>query len=539
MISSPEPRVRLKNLEISLPEWGDRKSAVNNVSFDLMENEIVCIVGESGSGKSVLSKAIMKLLPDYMKLAGGNIILGGDDITNASPEKMRKIRGARIGMIFQDPMSALNPLIKVGSQIMEVLEIHGNFLLKNENRNKVLEMLDLVRLPDPEKIYDAFPHQLSGGQRQRVMIAMALILDPEVLIADEPTTALDVTSQAQILSLIKSLQKRKKTSVLFVTHDFGVVAEIADRIVVMKSGEMVEQGRAEEILKTPKHHYTKTLINSVPKLEFKDSLERDRKLNTVLLVRTLNKKFQGKKSLIGANGRDVIAVKDANISLQSGKTLGVVGESGSGKSTLAKCVAQLITPDSGEVFLNEKNLLKLKRDELRIARKEMQVVFQDPFSSLNPRETVLEIVSKGPIIHGASRHEAEKTARELLETVGLSQQAANRYPHEFSGGQRQRVGIARALALKPTLLIADEPVSALDVTVQAQVLKLLADVREKYNLAMLFITHDLRVAAQVCDDIIVMKRGEIVEHGTTKFVFTNPQHSYTRELLSAIPGSWL
>jgi len=446
-----------------------------------------------------------------------------------------------IGMIFQDPMSALNPLITIGLQIAEIVRIHNPTRPKSVVKAQVIEMLDQVRLPDPARVYHAYPHELSGGQRQRAMIAMSLILDPQVLIADEPTTALDVTSQAQILSLIKNLQARKGTSVIFVTHDFGVVAEMADRIVVMKSGELVEQGSAKDLLKSPQHPYTKALLDAVPKMSFRPNNGAPTPLcPEVLRVSGLQKVYRATSSLIGRKGRDITAVANANICIQRGKTLGVVGESGSGKSTFARCIAQLIRPDAGEVLLQSRDLMKMSPADLRSARKGMQMVFQDPFSSLNPREKILDIVAKGPILHGTSRVEAKRRARELLETVGLSQKAADRYPHEFSGGQRQRIGIARALALEPALLIADEPVSALDVTIQAQVLKLLEDVRERYQLAMLFITHDLRVAAQVCDDIVVMQYGEIIESGTTQAVFTNPKNQYTKDLLAAIPGKeWL
>ena len=397
-------------------------------------------------------------------------------------------------------------------------------------------MLAAVHLPDPQAIFGAYPHQVSGGQRQRAMIAMALVLEPDVLIADEPTTALDVTTQAQILALIREVQRARHMSVLFITHDFGVVAEIAHRIVVMQHGRVIEQGPATEILETPREDYTRMLLAAVPDLV---PVHRDKDFSheaIALHVDGLEKNYRSRRGLFGRAGRSVHAAKAVRFEIRRGETLGIVGESGSGKSTVARCVTRLVEPDSGQIRIGDVDFAALSQAALRPLRKRIQMVFQDPYSSLDPRHTVGNLIAEGPIVHGTSTAKALQRARELLELVGLDSKAADRYPHEFSGGQRQRIGLARALALDPEILVADEPVSALDVSVQEQVLRLLADIRERLGLTMLFITHDLRVAAQVCDSIAVMRHGEIVEMGSTRNVFAQPRHAYTRELLAAVPG---
>jgi peptide/nickel transport system ATP-binding protein len=437
-------------------------------------------------------------------------------------------------MIFQEPMSALNPLHSIGRQIEEVLLIHEPQWTKSQRVTKVLEILEAVKLPNPELIFHSYPHQLSGGQRQRAMIAMALILRPDILIADEPTTALDVTTQAEILKLIKDLQANEGTGVIFITHDIGVVAEIGDTAVVMSRGLIVERGPVEQVLKNPQDQYTQMLIASVPRLSPR---QIEPCLDTQALkitVSDLSKTF--KSSSLFKRGRTVKAVDNVSFSLRSGETLGVVGESGSGKSTLARCIVRLIDTDSGSIVIDKENITGSSKKSLLPLRRKMQMVFQDPYGSLNPRLTVLKMVAQGPILHGVPEIEATNRALELLELVGLGKTAANRYPNEFSGGQRQRIGIARALALRPSILVADEPVSALDVSVQSQVLKLLDDLKKRLGLTMLFVTHDLRVAAQVCDSILVMQRGQVVEYGQTRSVFDSPKHPYTQQLLRAIPG---
>jgi peptide/nickel transport system ATP-binding protein len=530
--------LRIDSLSVALPAWADRPLAVRELSLELRRNEILCVVGESGSGKSVMARAVMGLLAaPHVRATGGRILFEGEDLLQATPERMRAIRGSRIAMIFQEPMTAFNPVMTIGRQIEEMVLVHRD-LTRAERHKRIVTLLNEVRLPDPERILSAYPHELSGGQRQRAMIAMALILEPAILIADEPTTALDVTTQAQILALIKELQVKRQTGVLFITHDFGVVAEIADRVAVMQHGNLVEIGQAAQVLNSPQHPYTKTLIAAVP--ELKPRLQRPRNGSAVLLsAKGVSKDFRSATSWFGRGGRAVQAVKSVDLSVRRGDTLGLVGESGSGKSTLARCIIRLIEPDAGTVRLGELELTGLSRRQLRPHRKRIQMVFQDPFGSLNQRLTAAQLIAQGPIAHGVPAHEALAAARELLSLVRLDPAAADRYPHEFSGGQRQRIGIARALALKPEVLVADEPVSALDVSVQAQVLQLLADIRERLQLTMLFITHDLRVAAQVCDEIAVMRHGEIVETGPTAEVFADPKHAYTRELLAAVPGrSW-
>jgi peptide/nickel transport system ATP-binding protein len=529
-----DPVLTIEGLTVALPAWADRRYAVEGVSLALSLNEILCVVGESGSGKSVMARAVMRLLPEpRLRPVAGRIVFEGEDLLAAPEKRLREVRGGRIAMIFQEPMTALNPLMPIGRQIDEMIETHLE-LKRAERRRRILRMLEDVRLPDPERILHAYPHEISGGQRQRAMIAMALVLEPAVLIADEPTTALDVTTQAQILALIRELQKKHRTGVVFITHDFGVVAEIADRVAVMRQGELVELGAAPQVLNAPQHPYTRALIAAVPSLVPRAT--RRAEGAAVLTLEKVDQTYGGRGGLFGTTRRRVHAVKGVNIAVRRGETLGLVGESGSGKSTLARCIVRLVEAQSGRILLDGTDLRALSRRSRRPHRRRIQMVFQDPFGSLNPRQRVAELVAQGPIVHGVPAGEALARARELLDLVGLDPRAADRYPHEFSGGQRQRIGIARALALHPEVLIADEPVSALDVSVQAQVLRLLAEIRDRFALTMLFITHDLRVAAQVCDTIAVMRHGEIVEEGATAEIFARPAHPYTRELLAAVPG---
>jgi peptide/nickel transport system ATP-binding protein len=531
-MSDMDAILSLEHLGVSLPKGADRPHALSDVSLSIASNEILCVVGESGSGKSMMANAIMRLLPNDVAIDGGRVMFEGRDLAAATVAEMRKVRGAGIAMIFQEPMTALNPLRTIGDQIGEMFSIHTK-LSKAEISAKVLALLADVRIPDPAVAAKAYPHELSGGQRQRAMIAMALALDPKLLIADEPTTALDVTTQAQILKLVRDLQQRKKTAVLFITHDFGVVAEIADRVVVMQHGVIVEQGAASQVLNDPRHAYTKQLIAAVPPLK----APRPRIISgkNILTISGVSKTYRS-GGFLGRGARVTPAVQDVSLSLPRGSTLGIVGESGSGKSTLARCIVRLIDPDTGSIVLGGKDWAKLTREEVRRETRHIQMVFQDPFASLNPRRKAAELVAQGPIIHGTPRAEAIAEAKELFALVGLDPSSADRFPHEFSGGQRQRIGLARALALKPDVLVADEPVSALDVSVQAQVLKLLAELRQRLGLSIIFITHDLRVAAQICDLVAVMKDGAVVEQGLAAEVFGNPQHPYTQALLASIPG---
>ncbi|MDW7747406.1 ABC transporter ATP-binding protein [Halomonas sp.] len=523
----------IRHLSISLPQGADRDFAVEDVSYDVARGEIMCVVGESGSGKSMAANALMGLLPKGVRATAGEVVFDGQDLLQLTEKQHRTLRGLRIGMIFQEPMTALNPLMRVGAQIGEVFEAH-NRLTPSERQTRALELLTEVGIPQPEKAIRAYPFELSGGQRQRVMIAMALALEPELLIADEPTTALDVTTQAQILDLIGDLQRRHGMAVMFITHDFGVVAEIATRVCVMREGRIVELGEARDVLEHPQHDYTRALIEAIPSNAMPAARQADQ-TGPLLEVRHLQKVFRSRGGLFKPS-REVHALDDVSFTMARGETVGIVGESGSGKSTLGRCVVRLERPDSGELLLDGVDLTSLKGESLRRERRRVQMIFQDPYASLNPRTRVGMAIAQGPIANGVDKQQALKEAGDLLDLVCLGAASAERFPHEFSGGQRQRIGIARALALNPELIVADEAVSALDVSIQAQILELLEDLKQKLSLSLLFITHDLRVAAQICDHIIVMQHGRIVEHGSAEAVFLSPQEAYTRELLEAIPG---
>ena len=530
---SNDTAVAIKDLKLALPPGGDRAYAVDGVSFDLTAGKILCVVGESGSGKSMCAHALMGLLPDNIIREAGEILFEGQNLLTLDEDAWRGLRGRQIAMVFQEPMTALNPLMRIGDQIAEMFEAHG-LLTRTERKQKAVGLLREVGLPDPTASMRAYPHQLSGGQRQRAMIAMALALEPAVLVADEPTTALDVTTQAQILKLIRDLQRRRNMAVMFITHDFGVVADIADSVVVLQHGKVVEQGAADDVLLRPQHPYTRALLAAVPSMQ---PPQRAALLNRPKAVEVIGLD----KTYVSGGGwfqpeRSVRAANQVNFNILQGETLGLVGESGSGKSSVARLVMRLIEPDHGTVRLGDTDFTGISGKALRRERRRIQMIFQDPFASLNPRRRVGNIITDGPIAHGVDAAAARQRASDLLGLVGLNASAMERYPHEFSGGQRQRIGIARALALDPEILVADEAVSALDVSVQAQVLKLLEDLKARLGLSMLFITHDLRVAAQICDRIAVMQRGSIVELKPTAALFSAPEHAYTRELLAAVPG---
>ena len=506
---------------------------LDSIDLTIRRGETLCLVGESGSGKSVTSLATMGLLPPGLKVTGGSIKLEGEELLTKSHGEMRALRAARVAMVFQEPMTALNPVLRVGDQILEVLELHGRG--GAGAREKARDLLDQVHLPNIDRIMRSYPHELSGGQRQRIMIAMALILDPALLIADEPTTALDVTTQKQILSLIDELKHKQGTAVLFITHDMGVVAEIADTVQVMRHGRLVEAGSIRQILRAPTQGYTRDLLTAVPSLTPRHARSvEDGREGAPLAVENLGKVYGARGWF--ARGEGVAAARNVSFRLGAGRTLGIVGESGSGKSTVARCVMRLIDPTSGRIMLDKADIAQLSRAQLRPHRRAIQVVFQDPYRSLNPRWTVAESLIEGPVNYGAPRAEALAEARRLLGVVGLPEDAMERYPHMFSGGQRQRIAIARAVAMKPDVLVADEAVSALDVSVQAQVLDLLDDLQKRLGIAILFITHDLRVAAQICDDVMVMQKGEVVEYGPATDVLAAPKHAYTRALIDAAPG---
>ena len=527
-----DPLVRVENLTVALPKGGDRAHAIEDVSFSLDAGEILCVVGESGSGKSVAASTLMGLLPRGLKIAAGKAIVEGETIADLSEARLRALRGREVAMIFQEPLSALNPLMRVGDQIVELFEAHDAYP-GAAGRQRILELFSYVGLPDPPRLIDSYPFQLSGGQRQRVVIAMALALEPKLILADEPTTALDVTTQAQVLDLLRKIRRERGTAILFVTHDFGVVADLADRVIVMEKGRLVEEGKVADVLNRPQHPYTKKLIAAVPRLAPASLPAPDDEV--ILSISEVDKTY-GTPGGWFAKTRRVHAVNAVTLKVRHGETLGVIGESGSGKSTLGRCVVRLIEPDAGHILFHGQDMMALDRQAFRAKRKALQMIFQDPLSSLNPRKRIRTILSDGPAAHGVPRAEAEARAADLLTLVGLTPAALDRFPHEFSGGQRQRIGIARALMMDPEVIVADEPVSALDVSVQAQVLDLLNELQEKMKLALVFITHDLRVAAQLCHTVAVMRRGEVVEYGPTAEVFANPQHEYTRQLLAAIPG---
>ena len=526
------PVLEVRNLSVALPKGADRVHAVEKVSFTVNPGEIVCLVGESGSGKSVIAFTVMGLLAKALKPTSGEILLEGENILAADESRLRELRCTRMSMIFQEPMTALNPVMTCGDQIDEVLSTHTQ-LDAAARKAKIIAILARVKLPEPERIYGSFPHQLSGGQRQRIMIAMALVLDPVLLIADEPTTALDVTTQAETLKLIAELQDGQGTGVLFITHDFGVVAEIAHRVAVLRWGELVEMGPTEQILSRPVQAYTKMLISSVPSIT---PVHRGVRRDGVTVLRTekLGKTYSG--NAFFQKARVVKAAIDVDLDIRRGETLGIVGESGSGKSTVARCIARLIDPSEGKIYLGDTEIATMSARKLRPHRRRVQIVFQDPYRSMNPRITVGEFIIEGPMNFGLGRQEAMARARKLMETVRLDPNSLDRYPHQFSGGQRQRICIARALAMEPELLIADEAVSALDVSVQKQVLELLDEIRVRLNLAVLFITHDLRVAAQICDYVAVMSKGRVVEYGSAEQVFSAPKDDYTKALFAAAPG---
>ena len=525
--------LEINDLIVSLGTGPEGTRIIDGVSLQVRGRETLCVVGESGSGKSVTALSVMGLLEKgAISPTGGSIRLVGEELLTASDRRLRQLRATRMAMIFQEPMTALNPVVPVGRQIDEVLRAHTN-LDARARRKRILDMMKQVRLPEIERIFASYPHRLSGGQRQRIMIAMALVLEPKLLIADEPTTALDVTTQKQILTLIRDLQRDHGTAVLFITHDMGVVAEIADRVAVMRGGRPVETGSLDTILRTPTMEYTRNLLASVPSLVPRAPRPETRE-PVVLEANELGKVYR-ERSFFGQT-REVAAATDVTLTLRKGRTLGIVGESGSGKSTVARCIVRLIDPTSGGIRLAGREISLLSRRLLQPHRKRIQIVFQDPYRSLNPRVTVGESIAEGPINYGAPRAKALARARELLELVDLPPDAITRYPHQFSGGQRQRIAIARALALDPDVLVADEAVSALDVSVQAQVLELLDEIQKRLGIALLFITHDLRVAAQICDDVAVMQHGRIVEQGPAAEVLAQPKQAYTRALLDAAPG---
>jgi len=537
------PVLQVDGLSVTV---GD-STLINQITFEIQSAEIFALVGESGSGKSLTSLAIMRLLPEALTVSTGEIKLNQQDLFALPEFQMQKVRGKQVAMIFQEPMTSLNPVMKVGEQVAEVLRLHLG-LSNKQARSKVVDLFNEVGIPEADARYDWYPHQLSGGQKQRVMIAMALACEPDLLIADEPTTALDVTIQAQVLDLLKKIRDDRGLSILFITHDMGVVNEMADRVAVMKQGEIVEQADKAHFFENPRHPYTqKLLADAVPKREYRPIISTQ----TLLQVNDLKVHFPIKKGLFQRTVGFVKAVDGVTLTIPKGQTLALVGESGSGKSTIGQAILKLVGATSGEViYQNGKglevsgsdsdniDLTRLSDRQMKPLRKKVQVIFQDPFSALNPRMTISEIIREGMnSLQVGSRNKADQDERieQLLEQVGLLAEHKHRYPHEFSGGQRQRIGIARALAVEPELIICDEPTSALDVSVRAQVLALLDDLQQKYQMSYLFITHDLSIIPAIAHQVAVMQNGKIVEQGNVESVMSNPQHAYTQKLLDSAP----
>ena len=574
--------LKVNELETSFKTEHGLVKAINKISFSIRKGETIGIVGESGSGKSVTSLSIMKLISKPGKITNGNIYFNKEgktiDLVNLSNQEMKKIRGKDISMIFQEPMTSLNPVYTCGDQIIETIQIHHSNFNKKMAEAMAIELFEMVQITEPHRIYKSYPHEISGGQKQRVMIAMAMACNPSLLIADEPTTALDVTVQAKILDLMKKLRDENETSIIFITHDLGVIAEIADRVIVMYKGNIVEEGSIWDIFSNPQHPYTKGLLACRPRLDISlkmlptvkdfmevtengDILEKRKsvgeaiiknsytfselktryqnllKQEPILQVKGLKVYFPERKGLFNKIESYNKAVDDISFDVYPGETLGVVGESGCGKTTTGRVIVGLVKPTEGEIFYKGKDIALMSESELRELRKDIQIIFQDPYSSLNPRMTIGTAIVEPMKVHGVGSdfNDRKERAMKLLEKVGLEREHFNRYPHEFSGGQRQRISIARALSLNPKFIICDESVSALDVSVQAQVLNLLNELQEEFNLTYIFISHDLSVVKFISDRILVMNKGKIEEKGFSEDIYANPQSEYTKNLIEAIP----
>ena len=568
-MSKHEQILSVQDLSIEFNQRDRIVNAVKTISFELFKGETLGIVGESGSGKSVTALSILQLLPNTASYPTGKIIFKGDqqsiDILQAQEKELLKIRGNQIAMIFQNPMNSLNPSHRCGHQVLEAILLHQR-VSKAEGKAQVLNLFGQVELPDPERIYAAYPHQLSGGQIQRIMIAMAVSCNPEILIADEPTTALDVTVQKSIIKLLENIKKTHQTSTIFISHDLGVIKEIADRVVVMYKGEIVEQGPVDQIFNNPQHPYTKGLIACRPPLNkriaklptiedyvnqdksgfseelisparFKERLEVLASANQLLQVKNLSKFYSAEKNFLGRTTRWTKAVNDVSFTMRQGETLGLVGESGSGKSTLGRTILRLLDADSGTVHFKGKSVLDLNKRDLKTLRRDFQIIFQNPYASLNPRMRIGQAIMEPMQVHNLHDNKKQRKDKtiQLMESVGLTADQYDRYPHQFSGGQRQRICIARTLSVEPSFIICDECVSALDVSVQAQILNLLVELRDDFNLSYIFISHDLSVVKHISDHVLVMKDGKIVERNDAENLYNNPRESYTQRLLDAIP----
>ncbi|MBY7812760.1 ABC transporter ATP-binding protein [Vibrio fluvialis] len=528
---SHSPLLQVRNLSVSFQTNDGVVNAVNNVNFELNVGETLAIVGESGSGKSVSTNALMQLLPNNARIdAQSSIVFEGEELLEKSEVQMRRVRGDRIGMIFQEPMTSLNPYLRVGIQVAEAMICHRKVSMA-QAKQRVLELFELVHLPNPQQAYSKYPHEFSGGQLQRIMIAMALINEPDILIADEPTTALDVTVQAEVLKLIKEIQSKMGMAILFITHDLGVVRYVADRVLVMCKGDVVEEGDTQELFTNAKHDYTRMLINAIPK---GSKGPVDANAPALLKASDIRVKFLIKPHFIASRNQYFEAVKGISLELKQGETLGIVGESGSGKSTLGRALIGLL-PSTGEIEFKGMDYRKLSEVQRLTLKKDIQMVFQDPYGSLSPRMTVGEIITEGLLVHQPHISKAERLqrARKALEEVRLDASAINRYPHEFSGGQRQRIAIARALILEPSFILLDEPTSALDRSVQLTVIDLLKDIQQRRNIGFLFISHDLSVVKALSDRVMVMQKGEVMEQGSAEEIFHRPQHDYTKKLIAA------
>jgi peptide/nickel transport system ATP-binding protein len=532
-----ESLLSVRDLRVGFVTEGGRVQAVDGVSFDLEPGEVLAIVGESGSGKSVTAQTLIGLTRSANSRIEGSVKLAGEELIDASDSSLQGIRGERIAMVFQDPLTSFNPVYRLGAQIVEAIRAHRPEVSASEARERVVELLDSVGIPDAARRVDDYPHEFSGGQRQRAMIAMAIALEPEVLIADEPTTALDVTVQAQILALLGRLNRERGVATILITHDLGVVAEVADRVLVMHDGVFVEGGDLDEIFYSPADPYTRKLLDAVVRLDAAPPLRARRERAPLLEVTDLVKHFPIKRGLLFNREVDRMrAVDGVSLSLRQGETLGLVGESGSGKSTLSRTILQLLAPTSGSVRFEGREIAGLSRRQMRPLRRQMQMIFQDPYASLNPRKRIGQIVGEPLRLQGeSSGAELRREVQGLLDRVGLSPEHYDRFPHEFSGGQRQRIGIARALALQPKLIVADEPVSALDVSIRAQILDLLSELQAEFGLTYVFVAHDIGVVRHVSDRIAVMYKGEIVEEGPADVVCEQPTDAYTKQLLAAVP----
>ncbi len=550
--------LKIKNLSVDYKMRRETVYAAKEINIEVNKGEILGLVGESGSGKSTVGNAIINLIDEPGKISNGSIILGDIDI-NHNQKNIENFRGKKVGLIFQDPQTSLNPILTIGEQLIETIQTHLD-LSKDEAKKRSIELLKEVGIKDAENRFDNYPHQFSGGMRQRVVISLALCCEPELLIADEPTTALDVSIQSQILELIKRLTKERNLAVILITHDMGVIAETTNRVAVMKNGELVEIGKTKEILTHPKQPYTKSLVSSVPPTNKKISrfvilnqTEEVKKQSNLKILSRWTKREINQKNLVSVKNlfktfddnffsenskNSIMAVDDVSFSIKEGETFGLVGESGSGKSTIAKMIVNLYKPSSGDIYFDDVCITQIKKNkEMLKFRKQIQMIFQDPYSSLNGRLKVKDIVAEPILLHNPSikRSDLENYIFDLLQSVELSQSSAERYPHEFSGGQRQRISIARALATQPRLLVCDEPTSALDVSIQAQILNLLKDLQEQLNLTILFISHDLPVVRQMCDRIGVLRNGKLCEVSNSEKLFEKPEHEYTKELLNLMP----